>query len=110
MSKRKGTRLERRTRDWYESAGFTVFRVAGSLGPVDLIAVHPYKLEVAQVKANRWCVPAERAALEALDRAMPRCRDCGDRLGEVAQVMWRDYAREPQVRAYRAGRWVHLDT
>jgi hypothetical protein len=109
MSKRKGTRLEWRTRRWYEAAGFVVVRAAGSHGPLDLVCLHPYKLEAVQVKSNRWCAPAERATLEALDHAMPRCRDCGDRLGEVVQIMWRDYAHEPQVRAYRAGRWVRLD-
>jgi hypothetical protein len=109
MSNRKGTRLEHRTRVWDKEAGFTVFRVAGSFGPVDLVALHPYKLELAQVKANRWCGRDEQRTLEALERAVPRCRRCGDKLGEVVQVRWNDYAREPKQQAFRADRWVRLD-
>ena len=109
MSKAKGARLERRTRAWYEEAGFLVVRAAGSHGPLDLVCLHPYKLEAVQVKCNRWPGRTERRQLERLDRAMPRCRQCGDKLGEVTEVRWDDYAREPQMRAFRGRRWVRLD-
>lgn len=108
-SKAKGTRLERRIRDWYAQAGFTVFRVAGSFGPVDLLALHPYKLDLVQVKANRWCGPQERQALAALEASLPRCRDCGDRVAEIVQVRWDDYAREPKLQAYRGHQWQRID-
>lgn len=51
IPKIRGTRFERRVRKWLESQGWVAFRVAGSLGLVDLVAVKDGATWLIQCKA-----------------------------------------------------------
>ena len=62
-AKAKGARLERRSRDLLEAAGYRVTRAAGSLGEWDLIAVGRTDFVLVQVRARDFPGPLERAAL-----------------------------------------------
>lgn len=96
MSKRKGTRNERRSRECLEEMGFTVVRAAASLGLWDLVAVGSSVILLVQVKTNRWVGPDERAALEAV-KTPPNCYQ--------VQHRWDTRARVPRVRAWKNGAW-----
>ena len=56
--KAKGSRNEYKVRDELKKNGF-VFKVGGSLGPFDLIALCPRKLFLVQVKSNTQPSKAE---------------------------------------------------
>jgi Holliday junction resolvase len=86
-AKAKGSRLERRSRDVLRQAGFLVVKAGGSLGPIDLLAIHPEIKGVmaVQVKANRWAGPAERQGL--IDLA---ARFRGDSSWQVCMHRWDD--------------------
>jgi len=63
---RAGRRFEWRVRDRLEQAGWTVWRVAGSRTPVDLVALRADAPPVlVQAKRDGWIAPTERAALVA---------------------------------------------
>lgn len=67
-AKRKGSRLELKSRDLLRQAGYLVVKAGGSLGPVDLVALHPFlgSVQLIQCKANMWPSPQERAHLAVL--------------------------------------------
>lgn len=76
-AKAKGSRLEREVRDIFVKAGFIVLKAGGSLGPADLVALHP-ECEIVrfiQVKANRWPPPVEHAELERLAVGCSQTKD-----------------------------------
>ena len=61
-----GRRFEWACRAALEAAGWTVWRVAGSRTPVDLVALRADAPPVlVQAKRDGWIAPAERAALVA---------------------------------------------
>ncbi len=65
--KAKGTRLEHSVRNLKLSQGYTVIRAAGSLGPVDLVCLHPLLgVEAIQVKCSIWPSGAEMRELRRL--------------------------------------------
>ena len=86
----KGARLERRSWDLLEAAGYQVTRAAGSLGAWDLIAIGSRDLVLCQVKSRDWPGPRERAILAAWP-CPPHTRKLLHR--------WRRGRRQPDVRA-----------
>lgn len=86
---RKGYLRERRTMALLEAAGYTAFRTAGSHGPVDVIAISPLGMRLAQIKSGKANVtPAEREAL----RNLPRPSNA-----TVEVWRWKDRTREPLI-------------
>jgi len=90
-TKAKGSRNERKTRDWYYKQGATfIIKAGASLGRYDLVVLFPDHIDLVQVKSNRWPSLAEREAmLEPKDRLPNCCR--------FVCIRWRDYARRPDV-------------
>lgn len=110
--KGKGSRNERKTRDWFlraktaewdytnrndteygygDEAATAVVKAGASLGKFDLIVIFPHHHDYVQVKSNRWPPPAERRAmLEDLERYPPDVR--------VLCFRWDDNARKPKIR------------
>ncbi|MBI3109295.1 MAG: hypothetical protein HYY95_27605 [Candidatus Rokubacteria bacterium] len=84
----KGRRLEHRSREVLEAAGFTVVRAAASKGDFDLVGYSAAGWCLVQVKATRPPGPMERRALAAAPRP-PACA----RLIHV----WKPRARLPEV-------------
>src|SRR5262245_41283038 len=86
-AKAKGSRLERRSRDVLRQAGFLVVKAGGSLGPIDLLAIHPetHGVQAVQVKANRWPGKVEMQELINLS-----ARFNGDTAWQVAIHRWDD--------------------
>lgn len=87
--KAKGSRNERRTRDYYLERGAThVIKAAGSLGMLDLVAFKDDECLLIQVKSNR---PPSRKEMETLRTLVPPpyCRKY--------LVVWKDYQREPII-------------
>jgi Holliday junction resolvase-like predicted endonuclease len=92
--KQKGSRNERKSRDWLLAEGaLYVIKAGGSLGQFDLVAIGKGTVELVQVKTNRWPAPAE---IEELIKTR-------DKIAEYKQFRisihrWDDFAREPLVR------------
>ncbi len=84
----KGRRLEHRSREVLEAAGYTVLRAAASKGDFDLVGYSPAGWVLCQVKATRPPGPMERLAL-----AEAPCPPACTRLIHV----WRPRARLPEV-------------
>lgn len=99
--KAKGSRNERRMRDWLEARGYSVTKAGGSLGCWDLIGhgkvdrVWPERLILVQVKSTRGCSPAERQQM------IFYIRDHGSDAADWAVIYliarWKPYAEEPSV-------------
>ena len=53
-TKAKGSRNERRSRDWYKSHGYSVIKSGASLGEFDLVAINIMNFVLIQVKTNGW--------------------------------------------------------
>ncbi len=86
---RKGRRLEHRSRDILEAAGYSVVRAAASKGSWDLVGVGSTDVVLCQVKANAWPGTVEMEQLRAFP-CPPNCRRLVHR--------WRDRQRVPDVR------------
>ncbi len=89
MSKRKGTRAERKTIALLESRGYCCTRAGGSLGVFDVVAIGANDVKAIQVKAGTARLSrVERDAIAALQ--VP---------ASVSREYWRwpDYAREPDI-------------
>ena len=84
----KGRRLEHRSRELLEAAGFTVIRAAASKGDFDLVGYSTAGWCLVQVKAGRPPGPMERRAL-----AETTCPPGTRRLLHV----WRPRARLPET-------------
>ncbi len=82
----KGRRLEWKTRDVLVSEGYQVARMAGSKGPVDIIAWNGQETLFIQVKANNPPGPGERDVLRTLP-VPPHSR--------VQFWVWKDRVRVP---------------
>ncbi len=91
-SKRKGTRLERKTIAMLKASGYLCIRSAASLGPFDILAINPLGLRCIQVKSNTWPRPEERESLRNAAKAMP-----ANAFIEVWR--WDDGARKPIIKA-----------
>ena len=97
-AKKKGSRLELKTRDWLIKGGYLVTKSGGSLGMFDLIAMLESSLyhkkqphwRLVQVKANR-CLKKERLQIKSL--VVPPYT-------QKEIWIWKDYAREPEVEIY----------
>ena len=83
----KGRRLEHRSRDLLEAAGYTVIRAAASKGDFDLVGYSAAGWCLVQVKATRPPGPMERLAL-----AEAPCPPACARLIHA----WKPRARLPQ--------------
>lgn len=86
---RKGRAREWRTVKMLESAGYTAYRMAGSHGMVDVIAVSPLGVRLVQVKSGKANItPLEREALEAFRKP-----------ANATVEVWRykDRFREPEI-------------
>jgi hypothetical protein len=91
-TKAKGSRNERKTRDWYLKNGATfVIKAGASLGMYDLVVFFPDHVDMVQVKSNKWPSPEERTAMI---RPINRLPDCC----RFVCIRWKDYARKPEVR------------
>jgi hypothetical protein len=88
-TKAKGNRQERRSRDLFEAAGYSVTKAGGSLGVFDLIAISRTDVALVQVKSNRWPDAVEMEAIRTFP-CPPNARKLVHR--------WRDRARQPDVR------------
>jgi len=66
---RKGANLERRLKKRLEAQGYTVFRVAGSKGPADLVAIKNSQAYLIQVKSNR----ISNREIKRLDELAAKC-------------------------------------
>ena len=64
-AKAKGNRSEYKVRDHYEKQGAYVIRAGGSFGLWDLLAIHPDRSYLIQVKTNRNPSRAELEKLKA---------------------------------------------
>ncbi len=84
----KGRRLEHRSRELLEAAGYTVLRAAASKGDFDLVGYSSAGWVLCQVKASRPPGPMERRAL-----AEAPCPPACSRLIHV----WKPRARLPHV-------------
>lgn len=89
MSKAKGARRERQSRDLLEALGYDVTRAAASRGLWDLVAISSTDVVLVQVKSNAWPCVEEMEAME-LAQVPPNCRKLVHR--------WRDGERLPDVR------------
>lgn len=89
-NKAKGSRNERKTRDFFARQGYTVMKSGGSLGLFDLIAVNDRHLIFIQVKTNGWGSPAERDAIRSI--CLPA--NCIKQLWR-----WDDHDKEARVMA-----------
>lgn len=70
-----GAAAERRAVRDLEAAGYVVIRAAGSLGPLDLVAIGPCGVRAVQVKRDSDGRPLRPSELEAVReelRALPR--------------------------------------
>jgi Holliday junction resolvase len=70
-----GAAAERRAVRDLEAAGYLVVRAAGSLGPLDLVAIGPCGVRAVQVKRDSPGRPLRPSELEAVReelRALPR--------------------------------------
>jgi predicted RNA binding protein YcfA (HicA-like mRNA interferase family) len=85
----KGRRLEYRSMKLLESAGYQCFRMAGSHGEFDLVAIGAADIVLVQAKGTNWPGAAEMEALRAF-RCPGNCRKLIHR--------WRDRQRLPDVR------------
>jgi Holliday junction resolvase len=93
-AKCKGRRREYTVRDILRARGFDVVRAAGSLGPADLVALHPsLPTLMVQVKSRDWPHGTEALGLVALAE---RYR------GRAVVQAWRfiDGSTEPSLRTY----------
>jgi Holliday junction resolvase-like predicted endonuclease len=59
-AKKKGARVELKTRDYLEEKGYQCTKSGGSLGAFDLIAFSDAEIRLIQVKSNRVASPKER--------------------------------------------------
>ncbi|MBI2878930.1 MAG: hypothetical protein HYY19_04320 [Candidatus Rokubacteria bacterium] len=84
----KGRRLEHRSRQLLEAAGYTVLRAAASKGDLDLVGYSAAGWCLVQVKATRPPGPMERRAL-----AEAPCPPACTRLIHV----WKPRARLPDT-------------
>lgn len=66
MSYRRGANFERRVKRKLESEGWFVIRSAGSQGPVDLVALKPFKVMLIQCRRSGFLSAAEREKLRSL--------------------------------------------
>ncbi len=69
----KGRRLEYRSRQILEGAGYSVIRSAASKGSWDLIGISSADMVLVQCKSNRPPSPAERETLK-LFPCPPNCK------------------------------------
>lgn len=89
MSKRKGSRAERRAIRLLEAAWYLCTKAGGSLGVFDVVALGPKDVRAIQVKAGgARLTRAERARIAALTLAP-----------NVRSEYWRfpDYSRTPTI-------------
>jgi Holliday junction resolvase len=89
MSKRKGSRAERKAVKLLEADGYLCTKAGGSLGVFDVIGIGPTDVRCVQVKCGTARLSrAERAAIVALTVAP-----------NVSREYWRfpDYCRAPIV-------------
>lgn len=89
-AKRKGSRNELKTIRYLEAIGFVCTKSGGSLGLLDIIAIGRDLILGVQVKSNRWPGSVEMENLETFARSYP--------LVTVQVWVWKDYARQPEVR------------
>jgi len=59
--KAKGNRNERRSRNLYKAAGYTVIKAGASLGAFDLVAWNSKEIHYIQVKTRDWPGKEEKA-------------------------------------------------
>lgn len=110
-SKSKGARIERKTRDMYLKNGYHVMKSGGSFGVFDLCCMaraNTYNFIsmpddsggltydrplwiLAQVKSNRGCSKSERSRIKAFKVPPFAIKHI---------VIWKDYAREPEIEIY----------
>ena len=109
-TKAKGSRNERRARDWFlkaktsawnytgrvdqlygNEAATAVVKAGASLGKFDLIVIWPHHHDYVQCKSNRWPSPTERAAMIAdIDRYPSDVR--------IVAFRWDDRCVEPKIK------------
>jgi Holliday junction resolvase len=88
-AKMKGTRAERRCRDWLERDGYVTIRAAGSHGLFDMIAINPSVVRLITIK----CGTARLSRAERADIAsVPVPPTCSKEYWHVE-----DYARTPTI-------------
>lgn len=87
--KRKGNRLEHKSRRLLEAAGYRVTRAAGSLGTFDLVGISSVDILLVQVKGRDWASALEMESIREFP-APPNCRKLVHR--------WRARQRTPDVR------------
>lgn len=93
-AKAKGTRKEHQSKKLLEKMGYTVFRMAGSHGAFDLIAIGETDVLLCQVKTRDWPSGDERRLLESM--VVPRiCKKIAHR--------WRDGETIPDMKVYPQG-------
>jgi Holliday junction resolvase len=68
MSKRKGSRNERKAMKILQAAGYHTTRAAGSFGMFDIIAINAHGLRLIQVKTNRDASPVHREQIALFDQ------------------------------------------
>lgn len=89
--KRKGSRLEHKTIAQLTAAGYVCIRSAASMGPFDIVALHPLGIRCIQIKANDWPRPDEREGLRAAARQLPPN-------AQIECWRWNDGARVPLIK------------
>lgn len=93
MSKRKGSRAERKTIRVLEAAGYLCTKAGGSLGLFDVVALGPVDVKAIQVKCGTARLsPLEREAI------------CDLSLAENVSTeywLWKDYARTATIEVLR---------
>jgi Holliday junction resolvase len=89
MSKRKGTRNERRSMELLEAQGYHCSRSAASLGAWDVIGIGPTDVVLVQVKTRDYPGTAEMRTLTEFV-VPPNCRKLIHR--------WRDRVQLPDVK------------
>jgi Archaeal holliday junction resolvase (hjc) len=90
MSKRKGSRNERKAMKILQAAGYNTTRAAGSFGMFDVIAINAQGLRLIQVKTNRDASPIERETIALFDGLPPNA---------IKEIwIFRDYAKEPIIK------------
>lgn len=109
--KAKGSRNERRMRDWLEARGYSVTKAGGSLGCWDLIghlrlppieSVIRAPIAMVQVKSRKPPGPAERRRME--DYAATHRNDCVS----YWIAYWKPHARQPTLRVLSGGKWEKI--
>jgi predicted RNA binding protein YcfA (HicA-like mRNA interferase family) len=67
VSRKKGSRNERRTIALLEKDGYYCVRAAGSFGLFDVVGIRSTDIVLVQVKTHRWPSPAEMQRLKVFE-------------------------------------------